>query len=148
MTPDQRFKRAFAEATKQYGGHYLIPKEELATMGERLRADYVVERFGKDPQALSHHSVPSSIIKELCGTEPQLERRVKVADKKQAAMRWASANVGATVTAQVLAEEGDFSLSTANSLIKERIDIFRPVKRGFYLIVDPVAERAKDKANA
>lgn len=148
MNPDERFRKAFAAATKKYGGHHLIPKDELTQMGERMRAEHIVERFGRDPKVLSTYGVPTSIIKDLCGTEPQVERKVKIADKKKAALAWAADNVGATVTAAVIAEIGDFSVSTATSLLKEHLDVFRPVKRGFYLIVDPAEERARDRRNA
>ena len=145
MNPDQRFKQAFAEAAKRYGGHHLIPKEELTLMGERMRAEHIIERFGKDPSTLSHYGVPNVIIRELCGAEPQHERRVKIADKKKAALAWAAENVGSTVTPAVLAEIADFSTSTASALMKEHLDTFRPVKRGFYLIVDPAVEREQAK---
>lgn len=148
MTPDDRFRKAFLEAADKYGGHHLIPKDELTLMGERMRAEHIVERFGRDPKVLSTYGVPVSIITELCGQEPQIERRIKIADKKRAALAWAADNVGSTVTAAVIAEIGDFSVSTATSLMKEYLDVFRPVKRGFYLIVDPDEERARDRRNA
>jgi len=148
VTPDNRFKEAFAKAAKKYGGAHLIPKDERTLMGERLRAEHVIARHGKDPAVLSHYGVPSSVIKELCGEVHQHERKVKSADKKKAAMDWAMQHVGSTVTAQAISEVGDFSISTATSLLKDNLDVFRPVKRGFYLIVDPAEERAKDKSNA
>jgi hypothetical protein len=148
VDPDKNFKEAFAKAAKKYGGHHLIPVDERTALGERMRAEHIVLRHGRDPNVLSHYSVPPSIIKEICGEEPQHERRIKIADKKKAALRWAAENVGATVTAQVIAEIGDFSLSTASGLLREHLDVFRPVKRGFYLIVDPAEERARDRANA
>lgn len=146
MTPDQKFKAAYAAALRTHGSHAAIPKEEQQLMGERLRADYIVERYGLDPEVLAQHSVAGRIIEELCGQIPTKERKVRMVDKRKMVQDWITDNPGVTVTPQTIAEIGDFSYSTAMAYINERVDVFVKVKRGFYLVRDVDAERQKDKA--
>ncbi len=45
------------------------------------------------------------------------------------------------VTPDIIAEIGDISVGTATTFIKERVHLFRKVKRGLYEIRDPKADR-------
>lgn len=142
---NRRFKAAFSEAVAKYGSPSAIPAEEAHLLGERMRAEHVVAIHGKaDPQVLRSYSLPTSIILELCGEVPEVERRQTRAAKRQAAERWCGENAGTTVAPQVLAEVAGFSYSTALAFIKERPDLFTRVKRGFYLVRDPEAERRQE----
>ena len=145
MTPDQKFKTAYRAALKAYGSDSAIPAEERRMLGERLRADYIVERYGLDAAALTQHSIASRVIEELCGEAPVIERRQKIADRRRVVDAWVRDNAGVTVTPQTIAEVGGFSYSTAMSYINERVDAFTKVKRGFYAVRDVEAERNADR---
>ncbi len=144
MSPNEDFKRGYAKALAKYKSHELIPKDERFLIGERLRAAYVIDMHGGSPDAsiLSTYSIAGRVIEELCGSVPTIERKIRMADKRRAVEAWVKDNAGTTVTPQTISEVGDFSYSTAMSYINENVNTFIKVKRGFYLVRDPEAERA------
>jgi predicted phage-related endonuclease len=146
-----RHRTRWAQLVAQYGDSHAIPAQKAALAHERLRAEHVAQiaisrNLGHQlPRFLADYGVYSSVIEELTGTQPDVERKVKRADKYQAINAWCADNPGKTTTVAEVAEVGGFSLSTANQLIKDRIDLFRRLKRGEYLIRNPAAERAEEK---
>lgn len=141
---NELYKQEFRVAAKKYGGAYAIPDDVMYMMGERLRANAVVEKYegSVTPNLLRSYSVPVSIIEEICGEKPVLEKKMKRSDRRKAIEDWAAENPGTTVTPQTLAEVGGVSYTTALSIIAERPDLFTKVKRGFYLVRDPEKERS------
>jgi hypothetical protein len=146
MTSDynETYKKEFSAAAKKYGSPYSIPNDVLHAIGERLRAQSVVEKYDGNvtPNLLRSYSVPVSIIEEICGAKPVIEKKVKRADRRRAIEEWADENPGTTVTPQTLSEVGEVSYTTVMSIITERPDLFTKVKRGYYLVRDPKADRS------
>jgi hypothetical protein len=145
MDHNERYKRDFADLVKRHGGPGRIPSDEIHFIGERLRAAHVVEKYGRlDPLLLRDYSIPGTIIVEMCGADAsaQAARKRNRKQKREAAEKWCAENVGTTVTPALLAEIAEFSEATARTFIADRPDLFTRVKRGFYLVRDPEAERA------
>lgn len=146
-----RHRTRWAQLVAQYGDGFSIPAQEAALAHERLRAEHVAQlAFERNlghqmPRFLADYGVHPSVIEEITGTQHEVERKVKRVDKYQAINAWCADNPGKTTTVAEVAEVGGFSLSTANQLIKDRIDLFKRLKRGEYLIRNPAAERAEEK---
>lgn len=134
---------------EKYGSFFSVPRDEMTAHHERTRAlhvrFYAEERGVPIPKAMREYGVAGSIAQELAGDSIEIERKVKRQDKYKAIIDWCSANPGATVNGYVLAEIGGVSYVTANQLIKDRIDLFRKVKRGEYIVRNPEVERAQEK---
>ena len=143
MDHNVRYKQEFAELVKKYGSAGRIPHDEVHVIGERLRAAHVIEKYGKpDPAILRDYSIPSSIIVEYCGTDvSDIPTKRTRRQRWKMVEQWCKDNVGTTVTPATLAEVGDFSENSCRTFIKDRPDLFSQVKRGYYLVRDPEAER-------
>lgn len=147
---DDWYKNEYHALQAKYGTKWLSEKDhpELLYINERYRALMVIVASGGTPEAatLRHHSIPTSIISELCGDEEaSLERRVRPRDKRQAIKEWTEQNVGLVVTPQEVAEVGGVSYATAIKFINESIGTFAKVGRGKYEIRDIKAIREADK---
>jgi hypothetical protein len=146
-----RHRTRWAQLVAQHGSSYAIPAQQVQLAHERLRAEHVAQiamsrNLGHQlPRVLADYGVYPSVIEELTGARPDVERKVKRSDKYQAITAWCTDNPGKTTTVAEVADVGGFSLSTANQLIKDRIDLFKRLKRGEYLIRNPAAERAEEK---
>ena len=146
-----RHKLRWDDLIAKYGDKHSVPTDEMFRIGELLRADYVSQMFFRKDvgstlaQTLREYGISHSVIFELTGGEPEVVRRRKMADKYKAVFDWCIANPGKTTTAQEVATVGNISLSSATTLIKDRIDYFKRVKRGEYIIRNPAAERAEEK---
>lgn len=155
MLTDEEIKRRhlsrWSKLVSTYGDRFSVPSDEVMLVSELLRADHVTQlhytKNSGSPLAntLREYGIHSSVIKELTGEEPEIERRHKRSDKYKTVFDWCAANVGKQTTAQEIASVGGFSLSTASTLIKDRVDYFKRVKRGEYIIRNPAAERAEEK---
>lgn len=149
----QRHRQRWNTALEMYGNVHNVPSDELFLLSEQLRADHVAQiayhrgLTGTHQLAsfMREHSVAPSVMKEIVDVDVEIERRVKRVDKYKTVFDWCDANPGKVTTAAEVAEVGGFSLSTASNLIKDRIDYFRKIKRGEYIIRNPAAERAEEK---
>jgi predicted transcriptional regulator of viral defense system len=81
------------------------------------------------------------VIEQLCGEKPQVERRLKYADRRRMMENWCAENIDSIITPDELAEVGGVSYATAMKFINERIDLFRKVERGRYIVRDLRAEK-------
>jgi len=139
---DARYKKAFRAAAEKYGSPYAIPPEEQRHLAERNRAEHVVAIHGTaTPEVLRSYSIPADIIQALCGDHAVAQPRKTRRQRWASVERWCAEHVGVTVTPAVLAEVGEFSEGTARKFINDRPDLFSRVKRGHFLVRDPVAER-------
>lgn len=146
---NNEFKTSFARLVKQYGSTHAIPRHEVHLISERMRARHIAvictERsLGPLPRVLRDYGVLDSIIKELAGEVPEIERKSKRSDKNKAIFDWCDQNPGKETTVYEVAEIGGVSYSKANQLIKDRIDYFKKIKKGLYVIRNPRAERAEE----
>lgn len=152
MTPteiDAEFKAAFAELVKKYG-KYTIPYQEAARIADIARAKHVMlisqERaLGAPARVMRDYGVPEPVIKELIGEVPEIEKKTKRADKYKSIFDWCNNNPGKETTVYEVAEVGGVSYATANQVVKDRIDYFKRVKKGLYIIRNPQQERAEEK---
>lgn len=141
---NDRYKSDFRELQEEAGALSDIPADELQLIGERLRAAHVVEKHGRvDAAILRDYSISMTIIREMCGevedSAPKRNRR----QRWKAVERWCGDYVGTTITPAMIAEVGEFSENAARTFMKDRPDLFTKVKRGFYLVRDPKAERSQ-----
>lgn len=150
--PNTRYKEEFARLVTEHGSYHAIPKEEIHVIGERQRAAFVLEAHPEATtaaqriQVLRQYAIPNRIIEEFVDdVDVNGERRVKRADKYAAITAWAKENPGKTTTVYEIADIAGFSYSTANEFVKDRVDLFRRVKKGEYEIRDVVAERQEAK---
>jgi hypothetical protein len=140
---DTEFKQNMAKLMGKYG-KYAVPKEEAAFVAEVARAKYACLAQGvskPDPTVLRQYSIMGRVIEQLCGERPQVERRLKYADRRRMMENWCAENIDTIITPDELAEVGGVSYATAMKLINERIDLFRKVERGRYIVRDLRAEK-------
>jgi hypothetical protein len=142
-------KAAYAELLARYGGRDAIPEDELTLWAERTRALYVLDLHpdANPVTVLRTFGVGDRVIAELTdGVGLDAQRKLKRSDRYAAIEAWAKANPGKDTTVYEVADVGGFSYSTANNFIKDRVDLFRRVKKGEYQLRDVVAERAAAKS--
>lgn len=137
------------ELVDRHGSLFSAPRHDLALLSERLRAEYVIQAHSRKGlntsvvQSLREHGIYDWLIKEMTGQIPEHERRQKRVDKYKAIFDWCDANPGKITNAQEIASVGNFSVSTATTLLGDRLDYFTKVKRGEYLVRNPAVERAE-----
>jgi hypothetical protein len=140
---DTEFKQNMAKLMGKYG-KYSVPKEEAAFVAEIARAKYACLAQGvskPDPTVLRQYSIMGRVIEKLCGEKPQIERRLKYSDRRRMMENWCAENIDTIITPDELAEVGGVSYATAMKFINERIDLFRKVERGRYIVRDLRAEK-------
>jgi hypothetical protein len=142
-------KKRMDTLAEKYGSFFLVPRDEMSFHHERTRALYVQfyanQKGVPTAKAMREHGIAQSIAQTL-GADPLIiERKVKRQDKYKTIVDWCDANPGSTVNGYMLAEIGGVSYATANQFIKDRIDLFRKVKRGEYIVRNPEVERAQEK---
>lgn len=151
MLANEEYKAQFNELLAKYGSATLIPKEETAFISEILRAKWVLEinpGEGNKIQLLSRNMVPESIIKIVLGDDTLSNaptRKEKRTDKYEKILDWVKENPGKETTVYEIADIGGVSYPTANTFIKDRVDLFRRVKKGSYIVRNPEVERALEK---
>jgi len=127
---------------------FLTP--ELIEQQERLRAHWIIDkaqRNNDDPaKSLTLHAVSRSLIEELAGAVPELERKVK-RNKEDNIYAWASENLGRNVTVQDVVDGFKVSMPTAYKIIREHPDCFIKVSWGVYSVRDGRADREAAKSN-
>lgn len=143
-------KARVAQLATQHGGIYRIPSDELMHLNEILRARAIVDANpDESPKRLmQRYGVTTRAATEVLGDSPDEfvpVRKSKRADKYAAIYAWCDQNAGAVTTVYEIAEIGQVSYSTANNLIKDRVDLFHKVKKGEYIVRNPKAERAAEK---
>ena len=140
---NDEFKSSYLELLEAHEFVSLIPKEELNRIGEIYRAKMVIFSNGgiKDTRLLSQYSIPSKVIELICGEAPEVQRRVKNADRRRAMENFIRDNADSIVTPSELAEAGEVSYATAMKFINENPLSFIKTERGSYLIRDAEAER-------
>lgn len=115
---------------------------------ERLRAEWIIDKAKRAGEnvvsALVTHMVAKTLIEELTGETPELEKRVRV-DKSTQLREWALKNLGKEFGTTEIAKSLDCSYDTAIKSIKENPDYFVKVRRGYYGIRDGLAERESAK---
>ena len=134
---NDEFKASMAKLAEQYGNYFNIPSTESAFVSEVARAKHACLAGGSttlDPTIMQQYSIMRRVIEHLCGGIPEIERQVKYADRRRRMEEWCADNIDAIVTPNDIAEVGEVSYATAIKFINDRIDLFRKVERGKYLV--------------
>lgn len=150
MEIDEEFKKSFAVLAKKYGDKFSIPHREVTAISELARAKHVAlicneRNLGPLAKVLRDYGIPDEIIEQVAGCIPEPERKQKRGDKHKVILDWCDANPGKETTVYEVAEIGGVSYATANQLVKDRIDYFKKVKKGLYIIRNPKLERTEEK---
>jgi hypothetical protein len=130
------FKRSMNQLVKQYG-KYSIPKTEQLFISEVYRAKHACLIAGSpklDPNIMRQYSIMGRVVEHLCGSIPDPERHLKYSDRRRIMENWCAENIDVTITPNDLAEVGDVSYATAIKFINERVDLFRKIERGRYVV--------------
>jgi hypothetical protein len=135
-TINEEFKRGMEKLIKKYG-KYSVPKSEQAFVSEVYRAKHACLIAGStklDATIMRQYSIMGRVIEHLCGSIPDPERHLKYSDRRRIMENWCAENIDVTITPAELAEVGDVSYATAIKFINERVDLFRKVERGRYIV--------------
>lgn len=139
------YKQAITALIDQHGSATAVPRDAWNRVADLCRAKTVLALNPDAPNKaalLRHYSVPATIIESLTGNPvAPVERRKRITDKYRDIERWCADHTLEQVTPDIIAEIGDISVGTATTFIKERVHLFRKVKRGLYEIRDPKADR-------
>ena len=123
-------------------------RQALYEKQERLRAQYIIDKAKKSGESvvttLVSHMVGKTLIEELTGVTPELERRVKV-DKTAQLKEWVQKNLSKELSTKEIIASLDCSYDTAVKTIKENPFYFINVRRGYYEIRDGEFEREQAK---
>lgn len=140
---DAEFRSSMAALHEQYG-LYRVPRDKQMFVSEVYRAKHACLAAGSntlDPVVMRQYSIINSVIEHLCGSIPEIERQVKYADRRKMMETWCTENIDAIITPADLAEVGGVSYATAIKFINERVDLFRKVERGRYIVRNLRAEQ-------
>jgi hypothetical protein len=147
-TPTLAYKQAITELIETHGDYTQVPKELWFHHSEILRAHLILQANPEAAPAvvLRQYGVTESVAKEIIGDiDLTVTRRQKRSDKYQSIIDWCETHAMEQVTPENVAEVGNVSYSTAIKFIKDRVDLFRRVKRGVYEVRDFRAERAAER---
>ena len=122
--------------------------EEIIEKQEHLRAQWIIDKAQRNGEsvvnALVSHMVGKTLIEELTGIVPELEKRVRV-DRSKNLREWVLKNLDKEIGTADIARSLDCSYDTAIKSIKENPFYFIKVRRGIYAIRDGEAEREAAK---
>ena len=146
---EEDYKRQFRELMERYG-RYGIPHSEVFHIQEHLRAMYIIRsarergvtNIGKE---LHDNDVVPTVIEQITGSIPTIDRRVKRADKHKGLEQWCVDRTGQIVKVDEIAAGAGVSGQKVRTFIDSRPDLFRRVERGRYEIKDMQAERLAAK---
>lgn len=140
---DAEFQQNMRKLMDKYG-KYSVPKDEAAFIAEVARAKHACRAAGLntlDPVVMRQYSVMNRVIEHLCGKAPEVERNLKYSDRRRMMENWCAENIDELITPNDLAEVGGVSYATALKFINERVDLFRKVERGKYIVRNLRAEQ-------
>lgn len=158
---DSENQRIWAEAKKEHGlkqdqSGWLLPRDVRESLGEKMRALYVLEKWqaegcsGNPLKFLRHYSVLERTILEVAKEYLDMEvnpddvaEQVKVekrSDKYDAFVDWTKDKLFEQFTTEQLVEVSGFSYQTTLKFISESPH-FRKIKKGLWEIRDPKADK-------
>lgn len=135
---ERRYKEGVRALDEKYGSVFRAPSEEVRENSERLRAFYIIQKYGGsiNRQVLSQYMIPPSIAEAVlaeCGGDgvTTVEPKVSRADQYKAFEQWASEHDSEQFTTEQLVEVSGFSYQTTLKFI-DGSPFFRKVKKGLY----------------
>jgi len=150
VAAEAKYDKELEVLFEKYGDASSVPGDDWRIVSERLRAVYCISANPDTPvhSVFKTYSIDSRVwpefIDDLSVMAP--ERRVTRSEKIGTLLKWASENVGEQVNLEKLMEIGGVAYSMAKKITEDRPDVFRKVKRGFFEIRDPEADRRADKS--
>ena len=115
---------------------------------EWARAQFVIlhnpnEETGR---TLLSYNIQKAVIEHIAGEIPEsIGPKKKLSDKYDELVQWCKDNHLLQVSAEDIAEKGDFSYPTALKFIKDRPDLFFRIKKGLYEVRNPDIIRKEEQ---
>lgn len=145
------------QALDKYGTYTATPSSEMSTIGEMVRAIYVLQVWQRDGEqgnmvkflhtyAISENTI-SRILDEYFDGEFQEETLApapKRANKYGAFEQWAGEHLFEQFTTEQLVEQSGFSYPTTLKYLQDS-PTFRKIKKGLWEIRDAKADREAEK---
>ncbi len=131
---------------------YEFATEQMKHDQELYRARAIIAVAERDEKSISktlrEYGVATSIIKEIGFDVDSYAPKAKKATSQQIFEQWCKNNIGKTINGgKQIAEDTGFTYQSANNFIQSRRDIFSKIKKGQYVVKDPMAERMALKGN-
>jgi hypothetical protein len=146
---ERRYKEGVLRLEEKYGSVFRAPSEEVRDNSERLRAFYVIQKYGGSitRHILSQYMIPPTIAEAVLnevGSEgiAEMGKKVTRADQYKAFDQWASEHDSEQYTTEQLVEVSGFSYQTTLKFI-EGNPHFHKIKRGLYECRDAERRRAE-----
>lgn len=148
---EARYKEGVTLLESRYGSLFRAPSEEIRENSERLRAFYVIQKYGGSitRHILSQYMVPPSIAEAVLaevGGEgiADVGRKMTRADQYKAFEKWASEHDSEQYTTDQLVAESGFSYQTTLRFIDGNPH-FHKIKKGLYECRDAHGRRESEK---
>ena len=125
---------------KEYKTKFYEEPDKREFWSEVARAKFCLMANPKDDpgEVLKQYNISRDVIIYLLGDIPESSApKKKRADKYDELVQWCKDNHLLQVTAEDIAEKGDFSYATALKFIKDRPDLCRKIKNGLYELLNP-----------
>ena len=138
---ERRYKEGIRILEEKYGSVFRAPSEEVRENSERLRAFYIIQKYGGSitRQVLSQYMIPPTIAEAVlaeCGGEGVTTVNPKGLTRNEqykAFEQWACDHDSEQFTTDQLVAESGFSYQTTLNFVNETPEFIK-VKRGLYRI--------------
>jgi len=145
------YKDQHRQLAERHGGAHHIPLGESLILHEHLRAMYVIRSAHERgvtniAKELREFDIMISVIEQILGEAPTIDRRMKRADKQRSLEKWCLDRTGQTFKVDEIADGADVSSQKVRTFIDCRPDLFSRIGRGQYQIRDAQAERSAAKS--
>lgn len=145
------------QALDKHGSYTNTPASEAASIGEMIRAIYVLQVWqregsqGSPVKALRNYAVTDSTINRIVEEyfdgelqETTIAPTPKRANKYEAFESWAEDHLFEQFTTEQLVEQSGFSYPTTLKYLQES-PTFRKIKKGLWEVRDAKADRESEK---
>lgn len=147
----RRYKEGVERLEAKYGSVFRAPSEEVRDNSERMRAFYVIQKYGGSitRHVLSQYMIPPSIAEAVlaeCGGDgvTTVEPKVSRADQYKAFEQWARDHDREQFSTEQLVEASGFGYQTTLKFIDGN-PYFHKIKKGLYECRDYTADREQAK---
>ena len=146
---ERRYKDGVARLEDKYGSLFRAPSDEVRDNSERLRAFYVIQKYGGSitRQILSQYMIPPSIAEAVLSEVSsegivEMGKKVTRADQYKAFEQWANEHDSEQFTTDQLVEQSGFSYQTTLRFIDGNPHFYK-IKKGLYECRDTTKRRAE-----
>jgi hypothetical protein len=144
---NNQYKATLTDLATKHGGYTNIPSEELRQASETLRLHCIIDKYqGKvNASILSQYMIPQTVVSLVNPDFEGIEPKVKRSQKYDAVYKWLDSNPGNQITTQQFCDVTEMSYPTTLKFIDNNPQYFRKIKRGYYEVRNPQAEREAEK---